>query len=71
LQPVKKAVGVTVTDHLPVQSFAGCQCDLAIIVTNRIEFQLKKIPAFDSITGGIESQCCAVKLLRFSLCGQL
>jgi transposase len=62
-----KALRKRTEDNWPVQSFQDWLKDLATIVKNTIQPQLKSLPAFDVITRPTPSQQHALRLLAVSL----
>jgi hypothetical protein len=62
-----KALRKRTEDNWPVQSFQDWLKDLATIVKNTIQPQLKSLPAFDVITRPTPSQQHALQLLAVSL----
>lgn len=62
-----KALRKRTEDNWPVQSFQDWLKDLATIVKNTIQPQLKSLPAFDVITRPTPSQQYALQLLAVSL----
>jgi len=62
-----KALRKRTQDNWPVQSFQDWMKDLATIVKNTIQPQLKSLPAYDVITRPTPSQQHALQLLAVSL----